>query len=200
MTGARALRYVAFGLMAFFGLIGGLFVVGEAFTDPGGWTAVLMSAAWLVPAVALAVFAVRRPAPAARVMVGLVATVVAFSIADSMFGIIPEDDWGPVTAVVVFATGVVVAFLGLRRALLAGVLMVGLAAGQVVAILVSLAVHLGSDGDGPPAGAMLGGSSGVMIMPVLLAGALFVVAGTAAHERLRHPATADRTDTPTPVG
>ena len=37
---AKVLRYVAFGLMVFFGLLFGLFAAGYAFEDPGGWEAV----------------------------------------------------------------------------------------------------------------------------------------------------------------
>jgi hypothetical protein len=197
MTAARAPRYLAFGFMALFGLLGSLFVIGEVFTDPGGWTAVLLTAAWLVPAVSLAVLAVRRPVTATRVLVPVAAAVGAFTLADHAFDVVPRDDVGPVAAIVVFATAVVVAFLGLRRALLAGVLLVALAAAQVVGILLGLAVH-GADGR-PIIGAALGGSSGVVVLPLLTAGILFVVAGMADNERLRHPGTADHTDAPTPV-
>lgn len=56
MTGMpKVLRYVAFTLMALFGLLGGLFVAGSALDDPGGWQAVAMTALWVLPLVALAV-------------------------------------------------------------------------------------------------------------------------------------------------
>jgi hypothetical protein len=42
-------------------------------------------------------------------------------------------------------------------------------------------------GDGPALGAMFGGSSGVVILPLILVGALFLVSGSFAHERLQPP-------------
>ncbi|HEX6247957.1 MAG TPA: hypothetical protein VFZ64_08820 [Nocardioidaceae bacterium] len=185
MTGsAKAVRYTAFTLMTLFGLLGGLFVAGYAFEDPGGWTAVLMTAAWVVPMVGLSVLALLRAERAALVLVGATAVVIAFSLADSAFGIIPRDDWGPVTAVAVLALGVTLAFLGLHRAALAGVLMIVTALGQLAATALGYAVHGVGEG-GPGLGAMLGGSSGVVVLPILLVGILFMVAASLGHESLR---------------
>lgn len=164
---AKVLRYVAFTLMALFGLLGGLFVAGEAFADPGGWRAVAMTAAWVLPLIALSVFALRRPAAAGPVFVGATALVVLFTLADSAFGIIPRGT-GPVVAVVAFAIGVALAFLGLHRAELAGLLM-------VVAGLAQLTATRGH----------LGGSSGVVVLPILVVGLLFLLAGALGHESLR---------------
>ena len=192
MTSSRTLKYVAFTLMALFGLLGGMFVAGYAFEDPGGWAAVAMTAAWVVPLAALAVFALLRPEAAAPVFVGVTVVVGLFTLADSSVGIIPRDDWGPVAAIVVFALGVALAFLGLRRALLAGALMVAIALTQLVATMAGLAIHVTGDGGGPAAG--LGTSSGVVVVPILVIGALFVTAGRAEGEHLHlhwpqiHPA------------
>jgi hypothetical protein len=191
MTLSKILRYVAFTLMALFGLLGGAFVVGETFMDPGGWTALRVSASWVVPLVALSVWALLRPESAGPVFVVITAMVALFTLADSLFGIIPRDDWGPVAAIVVFALGVALAFLGLRRALLAGTLMVTAAVTQLVATVAGVAVHAG---DAPGPGAGLGGSSGVVVLPLLVVGALFVEAGRMQGEQLRwhwpriHPA------------
>lgn len=179
MTVSRSLRYVAFALMALFGLVGGLFVIGETFTDPGGWTAVWLTALWLLPLAALALFALLRPQQAGPVLVVATGLVLAFAVADSLLRIIPRDEWGPVTAVSVFSVGVALAFLGLHRARLAGLLMVVAALTQFAAIALGFVVHGGGDGPGP--GAMLGGSSGVMVTPLLLAGALFLLADGSEH-------------------
>jgi hypothetical protein len=174
MSSSKILTYVAFTLMALFGLLGGAFVLGETFADPGGWTAVWVSALWVVPLVGLSLFALLRPETAGSVLVVVTAVVALFTLADSLVGIIPRDDWGPVAAIVVFALGVTLAFLGLRRALLGGSLMVGIAMAQLVATLAGVAVHASGDGAG---GGGLGGSSGVVVLPLLVIGALFVEAG-----------------------
>ena len=180
---AKVLRYVAFTLMALFGLFGGLFVAGEAFSDPGGWQAVAMTAAWALPLIALSVFSLRRPAEAGPVFVGATALVVLFTLADSAFGIIPRGT-GPFGAVVVFAIGVALAFLGLHRAELAGLLMVVAGLAQLAATVI---------GRGSEPGPMFGGSSGVVVLPILLVGLLFLLAGALGHESLRSgPAHAGR--------
>lgn len=180
---ARALRYAAFTLMALFGLVGGLFVAGYAFEDLGGWTAAGLTALWVVPLVGLSVFAVRRPQPAARVFVWVTAAIAALTLADSAFGVVPRDAWGPVAAIAVFALGVSLAFLGLRRAGLAGLLMIATGLAQLLATVVAVAVH--EAGEGPGMGALLGTSSGVVVMPLLLVGALFLLSGLLDHEPLR---------------
>ena len=185
MTGfASVLRYVAFTFMALFGLLGGLFVAGYAFEDPGGWTAVGMTALWVVPLAAMSVLALVRPGSAAPVFVAVTALVAAFTLADSAFGIVPRDDVGPVAAIAVFALVVALGFLGLRRPGLAGVLMIAAALSQLAATLVGFAVRDGS-GEGPGPGAMLGGSSGVVVLPALVVGAMFLISGTITHESLR---------------
>jgi hypothetical protein len=173
MTSSKVLKYVAFALMAVFALVGGAFVIGETFSDPGGWAAVGVSALWVVPLVGLSVFALLRPEAAGPVFVGVTALVALFTVADSVFDIIPRDDWGPVTAIVVFALGVALTFLAVSQALLAGTLMVSVAVAQLVAMMAGVAVHSGGDGARPG----LGGSSGVVVLPLLVIGALLVEAG-----------------------
>ena len=182
MTLSKVLRYVAFTLMALFGLLGTMFVAGYAFEDPGGWAAVAMTAAWVVPMVGLAGFALRRPEAAEPVLIGVTVAVGLFAVLDEALGIIPSDDWGPVTAIVVFGVGVVLAFLGLHRAKIAGVLMTGLALTQLLAIIAGVAIR--ETGDGPGPGAMLGGSSGVVVLPLLVIGGLFLLTGSMDHEEV----------------
>ena len=174
---SKSLKYVAFTLMALFGLVGGLFVAGYAFEDRDFWVATGLTAAWVVPLLALSVYGVRRPTSAGGVYVAVTAVVMAFSLLDAVVDIIPRDEWGPVTAVTVFALGVSLAFLGLGRPRLAGGLMLALGALQLVAVGLAATVHGGGPG--------LGGSSGVMIVPVLVTGALFWWAGSLEHEQLR---------------
>jgi hypothetical protein len=172
MTGmAKVLRYVAFTLMALIGLFGGMFVAGGTFADPGGWSAVAMTASWALPLIALSVFALRRPAMAGPFFIAATALVVLFTLADSAFRIIPHNT-GPVAAVVVFTLGVALAFLGLRRAELGGLLMV----------IAGLAQLAGTRGH-------LGGSSGVMVLPILVVGLLFLLAGALGRESLRSGST-----------
>lgn len=180
MTSAKVLRYGAFGFMALFGLFGTLFVAGYAFDDPGGTAAVVMTAAWVVPMVALSLYALLRPDSAAPVLTVVTALVLVSALADALLGIVPRDDWGPVGAITVFSLGVVLAFLGLHRASLAGLLMVAAALTQLVGTALGFMVRGGDDG--PGVGAMLGGSSGVVVLPLLLTGAAFWVAGHLADE------------------
>jgi hypothetical protein len=179
---AKTLRYLAFGFMTLFGVLGTLFVAGYAFEDPGGWAAVAMTVPWVVPMVAAYVLALRRPDTAAPVLSVATVVVLAFTLLDALVGIIPRDDWGPVAAVSVFALGVALAALGLHRSTLAGTLLMTAAGVQLLATATGFAVH--EPGDGPGLGAMLGGSSGVVVMPLLLAGAAFWLAGRTEHQPL----------------
>jgi hypothetical protein len=174
----KVLRYAAFTAMAVFGLLGGMFIAGNAFADPGGWPAAGMTALWAVPMVALSIYALLRPAAAGPVLVGATAMVAVFTVVDSAFGIVPRDDWGPVAAVAVFALGVVLAFLGLHRARLAGLLMILAGIAQLTATLLGVVIEE-ADGLGP--GATLGGSSGVVVLPLLVIGGLFLLAGSLEH-------------------
>lgn len=180
---ARVLRYIAFTSMAVFGLLAGLFVAGYAFEDPGGWAAVAVTALWVLPLVALSVLALLRQEAAVPVFIWVTVAVGLFTLADSAFGVIPRDEWGPVAVVVVLALGVALAFLGLHQAALAGLLMIGTGLVQLAATVVGVAVH--GPGDGPGPGAMLGGSSGVVVMPLLIVGALFLLSGLLDHQPLR---------------
>lgn len=184
MTGAaKVLRYTAFGLMVLFGLLGGLFVAGYAFEDPGGWTAVLMTAGWVLPMLALIVYALVRKQAAGPVFVAVAVLVGLGSVVDSLFTVVPRDDWGPVLAVTVFSLGVALAFLGLYRTRLAGVLMVALALVQLVATALVHLVHGDLfSGGGPGPMALLGGSSGVVVLPLLVIGALFLMSDSLTRE------------------
>ena len=180
---AKVLRNVAFTLVVLFAVVGGAFVVGEAFADPGGWHAVAMTASWAVPVVVLGAFALRRSDAAGPVLVGVTTVAVLFTLADSAIGIVPRDGWGPVAAVVVFAVVVVLGLLGLHRAELAGLLMLVAGAAQLAATLIARGGAEAGEGPGP--GALLGGSSGVVVLPAVVIGLLFVLAGAFTRESVR---------------
>jgi hypothetical protein len=163
------LTRIAFSWMMLVAGLGGAFVIGETFDDPGGWAAAAKVASWLAPVVALAILALGRPALAQPVFTVGTLLVVTFTVVDSAFSVVPRDDWGPVAAIVVFAAGVAVAFLGLRNASLAGILLLLLGVGQLAAGLLER-----RGGDGPRLA--LGGSSGAVVLPILIGGALFLLA------------------------
>lgn len=165
---AKVLRYVAFTLMALFGLGGAMAVAGGTFVDPGGWAAVAVTAAWVLPFIALCVFALRRPAAAGPVLVGATALVGVLTLTDSAVGTDVNRDTAFYAAFAVFAIGVSLAFLGLHRAKLAGLLM-------VVAGLAQLAANWGH----------LDLVPGLVALPILVVGLLFLLAGALGHESLR---------------
>ena len=190
---AKVLRRTAFTFMMAFGLLGTLFVAGYALDDPGGLTGIGMTAAWVLPMVTLGALALVRPDTGAPVLTFATVMVLGFTLVDGIVGVVPRDDVGPVAAITVFALAVALAALGLHRAKLAGVLMVTTALVQLGATFLSAVVN--GVGEGPGPGALLGSSSGVVVLPVLVAGAAFWLAGVYADEHVRpvwpqaHPAT-----------
>jgi len=180
---ANILRRTAFTFMMLFGLLGTLFVAGYALDDPGGPTGVGMTAAWVLPMVALTGLALLSPETGAPVLTFATVLVLGFTVFDSVVGIVPRDDVGPVAAITVFALAVALAALGLHRAKLAGVLMIAAALVQVGAT--ALGAFVRTVGEGPGPGALLGSSSGVVVLPVLLAGIAFWLSGKYADEHVR---------------
>ena len=188
MTGtAKVLRYAAFTLMMLLGLLGGLFVAGYAFEDLSTWAAIGSTAAWLLPTVALGVVAFRYPNESAPWFAGLTGVVAVLTLLDSAVQVVDRDAVGPVAAIGVFALAVSLAVLGLRRAALAGLLLVLLGLAQLGATVVGFADEL-RGGGGPSLGDLLTTSGGVIVTPVVLVGLLYLVAGSLTHEspRFRH--------------
>lgn len=182
MRTAKVVRYTAFSLMMLFCTLGGLFAAGYAFDDPGGLAAVGLTLGWLVPVAGLSALALLRPDWGGPVLIGVTALAIAFSWADTVFQLIPTDSWGPVGSMSLLGLGVALGFLGLHRSKLAGWLLVIASAAQMLGIVIG-SLRMG-DGDGPGPGAMLGGSSGVVVLPLLVIGVLFVIAGSISHEHL----------------
>ena len=165
---ARFLRLTGFWLVV--GVTGffGLFVVGEMAGDPGGWTAVWLIAACVLPLAACCLVAWRWPVAGTWLLAVLTAALLAV---DVWVAISPgalrefEDRTGPVQAVAVFAVGAAVAVLGLRRTRVAGILLVLLGAGAWVS---------GIGGVGGGAALAIVGA------PLLLGGVLYLVSAAVA--------------------
>ena len=141
---ALLLRRVGFTWMALFTLLFGAFIVGDTFSDPGGWKAAGLVAAWAVPLAGLAALAWYRPGWAIYVFAVLTAALIGVSI---WFAVDPagwrsfENQHGPIRAVITFILVAPIALLGLKRTAAAGVLL--LAAGIVPVAVSSLGSLLG---------------------------------------------------------
>jgi len=182
---AKVLRSVAFTFTALFGLLGGMFVAGAAFDDPGGWPAVAMTALCVLPLIALSVFALRRPAAAGPVFVG--ATALICSVHPGRL----RPRHHPTRRL-----GARRRDRRLRDRCGAGVPRPAPRRARRPADGGCRAGSARGHGDrrgptcdrrrsGPGPGAMLGGSSGVVILPILVVGLLFLLAGSLGHESLR---------------
>ncbi|HUL86053.1 MAG TPA: hypothetical protein VLX89_11150 [Actinomycetota bacterium] len=166
---ARFLRRAGFMLMALITFLFGAFIVGETFTDPGGWEAAALVALWAAPLIAGVLVAWYRPDLAVRIFSVLIAVVIGVSV---WFAIDPqgwrsfEDHHGPIRAIVVFAMSAAIAALGLKRTRIAGWMLLVLG---IIPILVS------------SIGGSLGFASLVVVSsPPVIAGALYVLSASMA--------------------
>jgi hypothetical protein len=173
MSGApKVPRYVAFGLAMLVSFVGTAFFVGEVFADPGGYAAVGLVAAWGLPMVALSAYVLVRPAAATTALVVIAILVSLFIVLDTVFRLLPRHI-GPVGPVAVFAVAVAGAFLGMRRPVLAGSLLVLLG----IASLGAAVETVTGPGETAPIGVAFGGSFGAVGVAVLVVGGLFLLAG-----------------------
>lgn len=162
---------------AFVGLAA-LFVAGSAFADPGGWSAVGMTAAWLVPLVALVALAFWRPRQSVPVLV--VAALLPLALGTwSLVDPTAARDWenrvGPVGLVVLLVVGAGLVTLGLSRPGLAGAVLL------VVTVVPPLLAALA-----PGAGRGAPLSLGLLTLPLVVSAVLYLVAGTRARGRDPH--------------
>lgn len=108
-----------------YAVAGALFIAGEAFADPGGWQAVGMVLAWLVPLLVLLWLVWRRPRAVGPVLTVVTAVAVIISLWTTMG---PDRWWpdglGPVDAVLVFVAAVPLGVLGRKRPVVSGLLLV----------------------------------------------------------------------------
>ena len=126
---AAALQRTGAAVMAVFTVLAAIFIAGYALQDPGGNAGLLITLAWVVPMLVLAVAAWFWPAPTAPLLLALASAFIAACVwlafdPAALREFISEN--GPVIAVSVVALAFPAAVLGLQRAALAGWLLVGL--------------------------------------------------------------------------
>jgi uncharacterized membrane protein YobD (UPF0266 family) len=143
---ASALTRTGAAVMAAFTLLGGIFIGGYAMQEPGGTTGMLMTLAWVLPMLILAVAAWFWPAATAPLLLALSSAFIAACVwlafdraALSAF----LSDNGPVIAVSVLALAFPAAVLGLKRTALAGWLLVALG---VLPLLITIIGRSGAVG------------------------------------------------------
>ena len=175
------LRRFAVGIATAYVVVGGFFVAGETFTDPGGWAAVGLVAVWLVPLLGLGWLALRRPDVAGAPLAAITGAVVVLSILAAVEGhrwSAFENHHGPVRAIVVFALCGVLAAFGYRRPTAGGVLLL---IGSVVPAVLSAVT-------GGPGTAALP----VVALPGVVVGVLYLLsarrAGPTSGEQAAGPA------------
>lgn len=170
---ARFLKLAGFAMMALSTCIAAIFIIGEIFTDPGGWKAAGLIAAWAVPLVVLAALAWFRPGWAVPVCAVLTGALI---VIDIWFTVSPRGK-RPTEAILTFALAAMIAVLGLKRAGVAGALLL------VVGIAPLAVSSLGR-----------GSSSSLLAVSVapILSGALYLLSATIKGGR---PVPSARTDT-----
>lgn len=184
-TTSRVLRGLASGLLVLLALGGGLFAAGYAVSDLPLFPVILGITLWVAAAAGLGWLALRRTDVAVPTLLAVSVGVAALAVLDGRLNLFERDTNGPVMTIIVLAAIVPMALLGLHRATEAGLML----------LLVGLAQLLGSGllhsaGDGAMWRQVLGGSSGVVVLPILLGALLLLVAGRMDHERVsfwHHP-------------
>lgn len=161
--------WVGFGLVAAFTGFVALMLIGDLVADPGGWRAAGLIAAFVVPLVGLSALAFYWPAVAVRILAALSLLPVGFGLWELLdYETVRdwEDAHGPVSLALVVILGAALAVAGLSRPFAAGVLMVVV---TVVPLVLSM-LGAGSEWFQPL-------SIGLVSLPILIGGVLFLVAG-----------------------
>lgn len=175
-TFAPTLRRIALVLTALFALGGSLFALGYAWEDLSVWAALLMTLAVVVPMAGLTWLAARNPELALRVLAALVGLFGIYAIV----GIFVDFFEAPDLPVIALVLALPIAVLGLWRPLHAGLMLLALAAFPLIQVLSRM---LGEPGpDGPGFGALLGGSTGVVVIPFAVLGLLFLAGRSGDHD------------------
>lgn len=170
---ARLLRRSGFALMALFTVFFGLFAIGETFSDPGGWKALGLVALWVVPLAVMLALVWYRPGWATWLLGALIAVVIGLSV---WYAINPhgwnafEDRNGPIRTIVAFAVAVPLGLLGLKRAVVAGAMLLVLAIVPMAVVSLGHARFL---------------SFFVVSSPTVVAGALYVLSVVTGRARPR---------------
>ncbi|MEW1954351.1 hypothetical protein [Terrabacter sp. NPDC080008] len=188
-TLSLVLRRATLVLTTIFAVGGLLFALGYAFDDPGGWAAVLMALGVVVPTAALTLLAVFRRRLAGRVLAVAVALFAAWGVVNFVVDLVEAPDVPVLTLMLALPLAVV----GLTYPLRAGGLLLAVAAVPFLSVLVRLLREPGAEG--PGLGALLGGSSGAVVAPLVGLAALLLLA--AAVDR-REPGAGTRRTQPDP--
>jgi hypothetical protein len=184
---STVLRRAALTVMLVVALLALPFVAGELLEDPGGWVGLLAVLGIAVVLVWLVAEALRRPWHAMR----LITLGLGAALAYSLLAVpLPELRWGPVAAVTALLLAVPTAVIGLRHAREAGALLV---AAGLVPLADRAVTALAQDAGG---GLHIGGSAAAVALPVLLVGAMFLLAwavgGSAASTSAGGPSAGGR--------
>lgn len=176
----RILRYAAAVILLLVAVLGGVFAAGYAMDDMSTLFVTVAVAAWVVAAGGLGWLALRGTDVAVPTLLAVTVVVAAVAVVDARFDLFVRDERGPVMTVAILALMVPLALLGLRRATAAGLMLLLIATVQLLSsgLLQSVA------GGEPQWGRLLAGSSGVVVVPVLVAAVLFLVAGRLSHEHV----------------
>src|SRR6478672_407746 len=180
-TVSTILRRTALVLTAIFTCGGLLFALGYAFKDLGGGTAVLLAAAVAVPLAALTVLASLRRPLALRVLALAVGLYAVWGVITLFVNLVDAPDL-PMIALIL---ALPIAVVGLTYALRAGVLPVVVAAVPFLSVVSILVRTPGVEG--PRLGDLLGGSTGVVVVPLLVLAGLFLLAGVLDRGPEPHP-------------
>lgn len=176
-TVATVLRRTALLVTALFSLGGLLFALGYAYEDLALVAALALTAAIVVPLAGLTILARRRPDIAPVVLATAVGLFALYAVLGMFVDIIEAPDI-PVIALVL---ALPIAVLGQRQPLWAGVLMLVLAAFPFIQVLARMFREVPLDR--PPLGALLTGSTGIVVVPLATFGILFLIAGALGRGR-----------------
>src|SRR5512141_1663167 len=144
---ATALQRTGAAVMAVFTVLAGIFIGGYAMQDPGGNTGLLITLAWVLPMLILAVAAWFWPAATAPLLLALASAFIAACVwlafdPAALRSFVSEN--GPIIAVSVVALAFPAAVLGLKRTALAGWLLVALGVLPLVITLIGRSGAVGS--------------------------------------------------------
>lgn len=181
MSISLILRRVGLVLTSLLAVGGILFALGYAFDDPGGWAAVGLTVAVLVPLIALVLLAVYRPEVATTVLTWAVVLYAVWAAVTLIFD--PVD--APTLPIIALVLVAPIAVVGQRKPWLAGVLLLATAVIPLVVVLIEYFTESARDG----LGSLFGTSTGVVVLPLVILGVLFLVAGSThpAHELEERP-------------
>ena len=161
------LRKTATALLSFFIALGSFFIIGEAFADPGGSAAVLLTASWVAPTAVATALIVKKPEFAhyvvAAILIGL-AGLSALIARDPQHWSQVMDNNGPIFSITVFASALPVMVWANQQARKGGFALILLA----LIPQMSMIAIAGARAAG-------GGSLGLAIQPILVTGIMFVM-------------------------